>query len=287
VPRIMYMDFPFQIFQTPDHVAITFEWSQLFRLISTNGSAPPEGIDFWMGDSRGRWEGDTLVVQATNHNDRTWFDMAGDFHSDALRLVERYTLADPDTIRYAVTIEDPKVFTRAWTISMPLYRQKDLPRLLEYQCNAEMEEASGAFEREPRTWFAGLTTASPSVAPGQGRGDGSHPAGLAPIRRDADGKPNFAGTYMPEHRGANYGLERHAATPLTPGGEGVIVDPPDGKLPMQAWARAEVESRGKPERGYDDPTAHCFPASMAPVSGLTTRRRARNYRVAIGELRPD
>src|ERR1700688_396864 len=80
VPRIMYMEFPFHIFQTRDQVAILFEWSQVFRLIYTNGSAAPAGIDFWMGDSRGHWDGDTLVATVTNHNDKTWFDMAGNFH---------------------------------------------------------------------------------------------------------------------------------------------------------------------------------------------------------------
>jgi hypothetical protein len=153
VPRIMYMEFPFQIFQTRDHIAITFEWSQVYRLVYTNGTKPRAGFDFWMGDSRGRWEGDTLVVDVVNNNDRTWFDMAGNFHSDALHLVERYTLADADTIQYEATIQDPKVFTRPWKISMPFYRQKDMDRILEYQCQAEAEEANGAFEREPRTWY--------------------------------------------------------------------------------------------------------------------------------------
>jgi hypothetical protein len=153
VPRIMYMELPFHIFQTPPQIAILFEWSQAFRLIYTNGTKPAEGIDFWMGDSRGRWEGDTLVVDVTNHNDKTWFDMAGNFHSDALRLVERYTMLDADTIRYDVTVDDPKVFTRPWKISVPLRRDKDIDRVLEYQCNAEAEEANGAFQREPRTWY--------------------------------------------------------------------------------------------------------------------------------------
>jgi hypothetical protein len=153
VPRIMYMEHPFHIFQTRDHLAITFEWSQVFRLIYTNGSKPVQGIEFWMGDSRGRWDGDTLVVGVTNHNDKTWFDMAGNFHSDALRLEERYTLLDADTIRYEVTFEDPKVFARPWKISMPLHRHKDMDRVLEYQCQAELEEANGAFERDPKTWF--------------------------------------------------------------------------------------------------------------------------------------
>jgi hypothetical protein len=154
VPRIMYMEFPFHIFQTRDHVAITFEWSQVFRLIHTNGKPPlHSGIESWMGDSRGRWEGDTLVVDVTNQNDRTWFDMAGNFHSEAMHVVERYTLLDADTIQYEVTIEDPKVFTRPWKISMPLHRQKNMERILEYQCQAEIEEVNGAFERDSRTWY--------------------------------------------------------------------------------------------------------------------------------------
>ena len=153
VPRIMYLEFPYQIFQTKDHVAITFEWSNVFRLIYTNGKPGPKGIDFWMGDSRGHWEGDTLVVDVSNFNDKTWFDMAGNFHSDQLHLTERYTMVDPDTIQYEVTIQDPKVFSKPWKISMPMYRQKDMSRILEYQCQAEAEEAKGLFERDTRTWY--------------------------------------------------------------------------------------------------------------------------------------
>jgi len=156
VPRIMYMEHPFQIFQTPNHIAITFEWSLVFRLIYTDGKPQPyPGVEFWMGDSRGRWDGDTLVVDVTSHNNRTWFDMSGNFHSEEMSLVERYTMLDADTIQYEVTIEDPQVFTRPWTISMPLYRHKDMDRLLEYYCQAEAEEFSGAFERDPRTWYPG------------------------------------------------------------------------------------------------------------------------------------
>ncbi len=153
VPRIMYLEHPFQIFQTNEMVAMTFEWSLAHRMIHTDGSKPHEGIEFWMGDSRGRWEGDTLVVNVTNHNDRTWFDMSGNFHSEALQLVERYTMRDANTIQYDVTVTDPKVFTKPWTISMPFYRHTDMPRLLEYHCQAEKEEFNGAFEREPRTWY--------------------------------------------------------------------------------------------------------------------------------------
>ena len=154
VPRVMYIEFPFQVFQSSTHVAMTFEWTNVHRLIYTNGSKPVEGIEFWMGDSRGRWEGDTLVVEVTNHNDKTWFDMSGNFHSEALKVTERYSLMDADTMRYEATMEDPKVFTRPWTISMPIYRVKDMgDRILEYQCVAESEEADGTFHREPRTWY--------------------------------------------------------------------------------------------------------------------------------------
>jgi len=156
VPRIMYMDFPFQIFQSRNQVAMTFEWSQIFRLIYTNGSKHADGIEFWMGDSRGRWDGDTLVVDVANHNDKTWFDQSGNFHSSELKLVERFTMLDADTMQYDVTVEDPKVFTAPWRMRMPLHRRKDVPRLLEYQCQAEVEEANGAFPRDPLTWFPGL-----------------------------------------------------------------------------------------------------------------------------------
>jgi hypothetical protein len=155
IPRIMYMEWPYHIFQTRDYVAIVFEWQQNFRIIYTNGSTHPDGIEFWMGDGRGRWEGDTLVVDVANFNDKTWFDKAGNFHSEALRLQERFTMLDPDTIRYEVTVEDPKVFTRPWKMSMNLYRHKDIDRILEYQCKAEQSEANGAFVRDPLTWYPG------------------------------------------------------------------------------------------------------------------------------------
>jgi hypothetical protein len=266
VPRIMYLDYPFQIFQTPEHLAITFEWSQVYRLIYTNGKPTPhDGIDSWMGDSRGRWEGDTLVVQVKGQNDKTWFDMAGDFHSDALDVTERYTMRDADTIQYEATIQDPKVFTKSWKISMPLIRQKDKARILEYQCQAEAEEANGAFERDPRTWYP-----KPGSTPSPlGKPAAMPPAGALPdvktganLRRGADGKPDLTGYYQSNAGGANYGLEKHGRDFLTPGTRGVVIDPADGTLPYQPWARAERINRELPYRGYDDPTAHCFVAGI-------------------------
>jgi hypothetical protein len=94
-----------------------------------------------MGWSIGRWEGDTLVVEVTNQLDRTWFDRAGNFHSDALRVVERYTPMTPYHLMYEATIEDTKVFTRPWKISMPLYRRMDKnAQLLEFKCVEFAEE---------------------------------------------------------------------------------------------------------------------------------------------------
>lgn len=154
VPRIMYLDYPFQIFQTGDHVALTFEWSSVFRLIYLATKASPHpGIESWMGDSRGRWEGDTLVVDVIGQNNRTWFDLAGNHHSENMKLTERYTLVDADTLQYEVTVTDPDVFTRPWKVSLPFHRVKNTPRVLEYQCQAEKEEKNGDFERDPRTWY--------------------------------------------------------------------------------------------------------------------------------------
>jgi hypothetical protein len=260
------MDFPFQIFQNAEQIAMAFEWSQVYRLIYTNGKPPlHEGVESWMGDSRGRWEGDTLVVNVTDQNDKTWFDMAGNFHSGAMRLTERYTMRDADTIQYEVTVEDSKVFTKPWKISMPLVRQKNVDRVLEYQCQAEAEEADSAFERDPRTWYPEPgAPPSPLGAPAVMPPSGSLTAVKAGsnLRRTADGKPDLSGLYQSNAGGANYGLERHGRDFLTPATRGVVIDPADGSLPYQPWARAERINRELPHRGYDDPTAHCFVAGV-------------------------
>jgi hypothetical protein len=141
VPRVKFLPFPFQIFQTPQTVAIAYEFAHATRTIYLNGSKHPDNIDFWMADSRGHWEGDTLVVDVANHNSETWLDAAGNHHSDALRVVERYTRTGPDMLLYEATIEDPKVYTRPWKISMPLYRRAEKNmQLLEYECHAYLEE---------------------------------------------------------------------------------------------------------------------------------------------------
>jgi hypothetical protein len=263
VPRIMYMEFPLQIFQAREHIAITFEWSQVHRLIHTSG-APQlyPGIPSWMGHSRGRWEGDVLVVEVTDHNDKTWLDAAGNFHSEELRLIERYRMVDADTIDYEVTFEDPKVFSEPWSIQMTLHRRADLDRVHEFQCQAVVEEANGAFEPDLRTWYP--AEPPPDNAPFDADAGGVLPAlSTAPdIPRLADGTPDLNGYYQSDHGGANYGLETRAQVFLMPASRGVVVDPPTGRLPYQDWARAERVDRELPHRGYDDPTAHCFVAGI-------------------------
>ena len=140
VPRAAYMPYPFQIVQSDKYMFFAYQYAGATRNI--NMDAPKKApIDSWMGWSNGHWEADTLVVDVTGLNDQTWFDRAGDFHSDALHVVERYTPRSPETMRYEATIEDPKVFSRPWKMSMLLYRvQDDHVKLLEFKCVEFVEE---------------------------------------------------------------------------------------------------------------------------------------------------
>jgi len=140
IPRAMYMPYPFAIVQGTDKIQMTFAFSNAARVIHMNKvEGPPD--DTYMGHSAGRWDGDTLVVDVTNFNGKNWFDRAGNYHSDALHLVERFTPISADAIRYDVTIEDPKVFSRPWTISMPLYRRLEPnATVLDYNCIEFAEE---------------------------------------------------------------------------------------------------------------------------------------------------
>ena len=140
VPRATYMPFPFQIVQGSKTILLAYEYASASRVIYMNDAALSP-IDAWMGHSRGRWEGDTLVVDVTSFNDQSWFDRSGNFHSDALHVVERYTRISPVALGYEVTIEDPKVFTRPWKIRMPLYRRLEKNvQLLEFKCVEFVEE---------------------------------------------------------------------------------------------------------------------------------------------------
>jgi hypothetical protein len=142
VPRANYMPYPFQIVQSGAamDILVTYEFASASRIIRMNTKAESP-TDTWMGWSRGRWEGDTLVVDVTSFNGQSWFDRAGNFQSETLHVVERYTPMGPDVLRYDVTIEDPQLYTRPWKMSMPIYRrmEKDA-QLVEYKCVEFVEE---------------------------------------------------------------------------------------------------------------------------------------------------
>jgi len=150
VPRATYMPYPFQIVQSPKVIMFVYEYASAVRTINME-STQAAPVDSWMGWSNGHWEGDTLVIDVSGFNDQTWFDRAGNFHSDALHVVERYTPRSADTLAYEATIEDPKVFSRLWKISMPLYRHVEKnAQLMEYKCPQFAEELLyGAFRKKP------------------------------------------------------------------------------------------------------------------------------------------
>src|SRR6516162_1085064 len=150
VPRATYMPYPFQIVQSSKYILMAYEYASASRIIYMD-KAPPNPADSWMGHSVGHWEGDTLVIDVTGFNDQTWFDRAGDFHSDALHVVERYTPRGPDALTYEVTIEDPKVFSHPWKMSMPLYRRLEKnAQLLEFKCVEFAEELMyGPLRKQP------------------------------------------------------------------------------------------------------------------------------------------
>ena len=140
IPRAMYMPYPFEITQSTNKVHFGYAFAVTARTVHLDPVDPPPA-ETWMGHSVGRWEGDTLVVTVSDFNDKTWFDRAGNFHSDALHVTERYTPTSDDHLLYEATIEDPKVFTRPWTIRMPLYRRIEPgKKLLEYKCVEFVEE---------------------------------------------------------------------------------------------------------------------------------------------------
>jgi hypothetical protein len=122
LPRAMYMPYPFEITQSTNKIHFAYEFTSTARTVHLD-------------------KVDGLVTDVTNFNDRTWFDRAGNFHSDALHLVERFTSLSPEVMRYEVTIEDPKVFTRPWRIAMPIYRRMEPNmQLIEYRCIEFVEE---------------------------------------------------------------------------------------------------------------------------------------------------
>src|SRR5215475_13071274 len=150
VPRATYMPYPFQIIQSQSAIFFAYEYAGAVRnmYLKDPGPAP---VDSWMGQSVAHWEGETLVVDVKGFNDQSWFDRSGNFHSDKLHVVERYTRTSPDVISYEATIDDPETFTRPWKISMPLYRRQEKnAQLMDFKCVEFVEELIyGQWRKEP------------------------------------------------------------------------------------------------------------------------------------------
>lgn len=141
IPRATYLPFPFQIIQSPDHVVMAYEFASASRIVYMDRPDFEAPIFSWMGHSRGRIEGDSLVIDVSDQVPDTWLDHAGNHHSDALRVTERYTHLGPNTLMYEATLEDPNVYSSAWTLKLPLYRRLDENmQLLEYKCVEFTEE---------------------------------------------------------------------------------------------------------------------------------------------------
>jgi len=140
IPRATYMPYPFQIIQGGGDILFAYEYDSANREVyMSNHQQPP--VDTWMGWSNGHWEGDTLVIETTGFNDLTWLDRSGNYHSGSMKVTEKLTLEGENTIRYSATIEDPEVFSRPWTISMPLYRRLEPnAQILEFKCVPFVEE---------------------------------------------------------------------------------------------------------------------------------------------------
>jgi hypothetical protein len=141
IPRATYMPFPFQIVQTEATILMAYEFAGASRIVYLDRPDFESPADMWMGHSRGHWEGETLVVDVTSQVPDTWLDSSGNFHSEKLHVVERFTAKSPYHLLYEVTLEDPAVYTRPWKMSMPLYRRIDTNmQLLEFKCIEFAEE---------------------------------------------------------------------------------------------------------------------------------------------------
>jgi len=151
IPRSTYMPYPFQILQNVDDILVYYQYATGVRRIFVNGEQEAP-LDSWLGWSNARFEDDTLVVEVTGLNGLTWLDRAGNYASENATITERYTPIGPNHLRYEATIDDPTVFTRPWSISMPLYRIIDEDfRLLEYKCEPYAEEKIYGHLRKPGT----------------------------------------------------------------------------------------------------------------------------------------
>lgn len=141
IPRANYMPYPFQILQTPEHILFAYQFASASRTVFMNRPNYEAQIPTVMGHSLGHFEGDTLVINVSDQYELSWLDSSGNYHSENMKVSERFTLTGPNTLHYEATIEDPEIFTEPWKISMPLYRRLDRNmRLLEFKCQQYSEE---------------------------------------------------------------------------------------------------------------------------------------------------
>ena len=140
VPRAAYMPYPFQIFQSESAFFIAYEYAGATRNIYLEDPGEPP-VDSWMGQSWGYWEEDTFIVKTSGFNGETWLDRSGNFHSDQLKVTEKYFLLNSHTMQYEATLDDPEIFTRPWKIQMTLYKRvgKDA-ELQQFKCVEFVEE---------------------------------------------------------------------------------------------------------------------------------------------------
>ena len=150
VPRATYLPHPFQIVQSDNDLMFVYQFAGSVRTVFMG--RPAEAlVDTWMGTSSGRWEGNTLVVEVTGLN-ANWLDRSGNYATEGRRVTERYTLKDANHIEYEATIEDAAVFSRPWTIRMPLYRRLEPGmRLMDFRCVEFAEEMMYGHLSKPGT----------------------------------------------------------------------------------------------------------------------------------------
>ncbi len=141
IPRATYQPFPLQVVQTPEYILFAYEFASASRIVYMNRPDFEAPADAWMGHSRGTWDGETLVIDVTSQGPETWLDRSGNYHSNSMRVEERYTATGENHLQYEATITDPETYERPWSVRLPLYRRIDENmQLLEFKCVEFAEE---------------------------------------------------------------------------------------------------------------------------------------------------
>ena len=279
VPRTTYLPAPFQIVQSPGSLAMVYQDNHSFRIVYSDKKPHIEGIDYWMGDSRGHWDGNTFVVDVTSLNADTWFDAAGNHHGDNMHVVERYTMTGPKTMQYEAKIDDPDTFTRTWTIRLTLDRAKPGTRIIEDEC---LDDENGIRHRispdDPRSlqhndysrWdkLAANVPHESLALPADPPIEEIKPGPNLP--RLPDGHPDLNGLWMRvmSFGGARGAGGRGASTSLDLGGLAARTPPPGSddsgdfksagvpKVPYTAAGFLEMEWRGMHDFLDGEPRCH-------------------------------